>query len=1169
MFLDGLSAAGLDAQPRTDILLGFPLLCRQAMCRQVLPFFCENSGALDRVLPTDAHVRWAMEIVGAAFRLPLADHFFISQAISIYEAWLGLGKRARGAADAGIEQQQPAAVRVDEERFQQAIVDHMSLLFEVDKRESYSASVSAKERDALHQKQRELCSRVLGIWCSLGRHATLSRATWVRLVRVATGTTDRLLRQASGPAGVARDLAKELCPESTRTLLELCLRSLPHVGEERAPLWKLLCTRATQWAQWATSDSACAQLVIVQWRQVSLSLTTAVARWLDSTSGSTRGVRPGRSQPHARSAACELRVEWAGEGRHETKLQLPVELTCYAWQRCLHLIGNPNALHDPTAHATALEGLQALTLELLDPRVTSAELVPSAAPSSAAPSVNALLRLVGPWFFDAALSRTEGLERGRATALGTLCRVVARASNSVSEPPYWAHISRLFLALKRGLEDAGAAPGGCISTAITMDAADLCSCRFLPGCFELLYPRLVGNAIAKLHAMQDSRLQRSPELTRACLRVLGSHVMLPRQFVGRTALGGSSISKSRQRGQADDTATLLCETLKATDPANQQTIVWLLVAMCVADDCTPQTAFTVLNAIATSLLDSSNQGGLGAAQDITKLQALATLADFMPRIAGSGVGDAARARRDDISRVISHVVQLRRQGHHPEHVALHLGALGEWIDVHPWLLQNKQVYKKLVNEAVRGQASDHELAKSIAQQLFDQLLCQVGRLPASDGSGAVCIVEADVETSKSNAHWYLCLDGRLLSFVEAGEYTTVIVRSAHTHRAAWRIRNLNGGESSSIAPAAKRQGVGGRTSTTSAVAQHGEKRPEATPAHEDPLLRLAAAAPQMMTDWRSEPSIDEMDQPGAGAGHDAQPMQEGDPRILQCQPPSLVSESTVGLHVRLLSHAGLLNTSTWGQLFKLDGSPQMRSVVRSLDRQPCREQHACRVEFAVSSAATQGGGMAGACASSEAEASQCCDFDAFQRFCLSLATLVDLATHVGFAGGAGGSEGQGLYHSTLQEEVFFHVAALPHAPGTSMAASRAQTLVVFVSNDCEVEPPPSFWRHVCHADPSGPVIVIEPRQNRLFRVRMEWGSAASGENVVGPLLDGMIVSERQLGTLCRRTIVNFHRQSLAMQRALRPAHPSDARRDLLHQIARRFSDCSAPADFWKAIWQPH
>ena len=49
-----------------------------------------------------------------------------------------------------------------------------------------------------------------------------------------------------------------------------------------------------------------------------------------------------------------------------------------------------------------------------------------------------LLRLVGPWLFDAALSRTKGFERGRAAALGTLCRVVARASNSVAEPPFWA-----------------------------------------------------------------------------------------------------------------------------------------------------------------------------------------------------------------------------------------------------------------------------------------------------------------------------------------------------------------------------------------------------------------------------------------------------------------------------------------------------------------------------------------------------------------------------------------------------------------------------------------------------------------------------------------------------------------------------------------------------------
>ena len=261
------------------------------------------------------------------------------------------------------------------------------------------------------------------------------------------------------------------------------------------------------------------------------------------------------------------------------------------------------------------------------------------------------------------------------------------------------------------------------------------------------------------------------------------------------------------------------------------------------------------------------------------------------------------------------------------------------------------------------------------------------------------------------------------------------------------------------------------------------------------------------------------------------------------------------MHVRLLSHAGLLSPSTWGKLIKLDDTPKMWADVRELDRAPVREQLSCRVEFVTSSSAVQGGSIKTFTAASAQEARLASDFDVFQRFCDSLAPLIDLHSHAGYAGGAPRIRGaQGLYHCTQQEELFFHVKALQdNQSSESEPSRRLQAVIIFVSSDCDVEPPPRYWRSGSSAESTSPIIVVEPRGCSLYRVSVD---DPSGRATTGPILDGMVISERQLGLMCRRTVVNFWRRKLIVEHP-----PSASRRRKLERIVLKYHTENLPGDW--------
>jgi hypothetical protein len=77
------------------------------------------------------------------------------------------------------------------------------------------------------------------------------------------------------------------------------------------------------------------------------------------------------------------------------------------------------------------------------------------------PSGNSILAILGPWLFEAALKDASGFERGRAAAIGVLCRIFC-AHHCYHEPFLVPHVTRFYHVLARAL--VGEKMGGNVNT---------------------------------------------------------------------------------------------------------------------------------------------------------------------------------------------------------------------------------------------------------------------------------------------------------------------------------------------------------------------------------------------------------------------------------------------------------------------------------------------------------------------------------------------------------------------------------------------------------------------------------------------------------------------------------------------------------------------------------
>lgn len=219
----------------------------------VVGFLSPDAVDLTDVLPSAHHVRWAMEVLGQAFALPMDDADVILGSLRIYDKWLGVD-------DAGAKDLRPACMQKVEQVFIQDLLGQMTLLFE-ERPAAPDASVA---------KQVSLCAKVLDTFDALSRRrgAQLAPQTWDRLIRLLLGAADAVLHNLRNVLG------NQLCGQAVRILFEVYLRSLQYCGP-RGELWGLLQKFCRRWIH--------RTMVIEQWNSVTLALTKSMMRQINGS----------------------------------------------------------------------------------------------------------------------------------------------------------------------------------------------------------------------------------------------------------------------------------------------------------------------------------------------------------------------------------------------------------------------------------------------------------------------------------------------------------------------------------------------------------------------------------------------------------------------------------------------------------------------------------------------------------------------------------------------------------------------------------------------------------------------------------------------------------------------------------------------------------------------
>uniref|UniRef100_K3X8P3 Rap-GAP domain-containing protein n=1 Tax=Globisporangium ultimum (strain ATCC 200006 / CBS 805.95 / DAOM BR144) TaxID=431595 RepID=K3X8P3_GLOUD len=432
------------------VLKKFSEKCQQGMCSIVVTFLSSDSVDLADVLPTGRHILWAMEVIGHSFALGMEDADVISGALRIYERWLGVSVPTPAANGAKPKDPRPACMQKVEQAFIMDMLGHMTLLFE----ERTDAASRSNEGMTKHVS---LCIKVLDVFDSLvkRRGSTLSPQTWERMTRLLLGAADGLLHGSKSPLG------NHLCGQFTRILFEIYLRSLPVCGP-RGETWSLLQKFCRRWIHRI--------LVIEQWNAVTLALTKILMK-----------------QIHSPDSSKEVEITWA-ETRVQSKFELENSLVAYAWHRLLRVIGHPSSIIDQDVYLAAIKGISRLADEFtrveqlptvkweqvlgaLNSAPSRDNSIFAAVPHGSAeqdalakdiasshqprspPDVNTILRLLGPWLFDACLTRKPRYDAGRSEAIRCLGKLLCQVSGGRSKRVNWAYGIRSLMALQNALLD--------------------------------------------------------------------------------------------------------------------------------------------------------------------------------------------------------------------------------------------------------------------------------------------------------------------------------------------------------------------------------------------------------------------------------------------------------------------------------------------------------------------------------------------------------------------------------------------------------------------------------------------------------------------------------------------------------------------------------------------
>jgi len=239
MFLDRISQLRLlEHDPEANILLNFSLPVRKVLVKEVTNFLL-SPATPGNVLSTRAHAIYVLETCGQGFRLPIEEADSIQEVIELYRIWI-LEPRRR-----------PAPIDQEFQYFLQTMLKHFSLLF-------------ASRSDAVVERHMQLCNSVLDIFLAVGRvlEKKLSEETWEVFLKLLIGIADSLFISPKDPSL----LGLKLCNQVLKVLFECWL----HSRTQNPQMWKYLKDRVPKWTNLSKT--------ITHWQSFSLALTGRLLR---------------------------------------------------------------------------------------------------------------------------------------------------------------------------------------------------------------------------------------------------------------------------------------------------------------------------------------------------------------------------------------------------------------------------------------------------------------------------------------------------------------------------------------------------------------------------------------------------------------------------------------------------------------------------------------------------------------------------------------------------------------------------------------------------------------------------------------------------------------------------------------------------------------------------
>ncbi|KAF9279402.1 hypothetical protein BGZ68_007949 [Mortierella alpina] len=567
MFLDWIAQLGLlKHDPVSNVLARFPLQVRKTLITEVTSTLLVTSDL--SLLFSMAHMKWAMEVLGQGFALPLEELSIAQETTQLYSQWLfepqvrpQAFRMAAGTADEQLLYQvralPPTAPGPSLAQSQSQHHRHPTtpVTSGSSSYHQHHASQAASQVPVgvLIQRHVELCKKVLTVLTMAGRQLgnSFSEETWEVLLKVILGITDSLLREQPATAALQMPehskMSDDLCEHLLRVLFELWLRS----GIRQVHMWDILKQCFNGWTHRIP--------VLHQW-----------------------AARQGTD-------VVNLAV-----GGYNIGLDLQADFALYAWHRVIYLLKSPAQL-SPTNSLAAVNGIARMVETFLTVGYTNNQSVMPGSPplpstptdifsssslslsnhpsspssgsnsnsnsktSSSVPSKptspdgNTIMHMFGSWLFEIsslpipeALPATssytpswqifnpqypaDSYHEAQASAFGVLCRIFSKPQPA-SRPFLRIYTERFYEALSIGLRSETSLP------TILAHSAELFTSE-LEGVRMMVPDFVVGIRMAMSgrirvstgYMSQEKQKQVLEDLHLAALKVAGCIMCLPNHF---------------------------------------------------------------------------------------------------------------------------------------------------------------------------------------------------------------------------------------------------------------------------------------------------------------------------------------------------------------------------------------------------------------------------------------------------------------------------------------------------------------------------------------------------------------------------------------------------------------------------------------------------------------